>query len=92
MKIMCYPIMFLLIKYPLGGNAMNNITNITTNKTLQRNLATLLCKLDGGDITKIIISLLITGTVCYVCQNNGEMEITHGDTKVVVKSNLPKAA
>lgn len=81
--------MFLLTKYPLGGNAMNNIT---TNKTLQRNLATLLCKLDGEDITKIIISLLITGTVCYVCQNNSEIEITHGDTKVVVKSNSPKVA
>jgi len=71
---------------------MNNITNITTNKTLQRNLAALLCKLDGGDITKIIISLLMIGTVCYVCQNHGEIEITHGDTKVVVKSNSPKAA
>ena len=71
---------------------MNNIANITTNKTLQRNLATLLCKLDSGDITKIIISLLVTGTVCYVCQNNGEIEITHGDTKVVVKNNSPKAA
>lgn len=89
---MCYSIIFLLTKCPLGGNAMNNITNITTNKTFQRNLADLLCKLDSGDITKIIISLLITGTVCYVCQNNGEIEITHGDKKVVVKSNSLKAA
>lgn len=92
MKILWYSIMFLLILIPLGGNAMNNITNITNNKSLQRNLAALLCKLDGQDITKVIISLVVAGTVCYVCQNNGEIEITHGDTKVVVKSNSPKAA
>lgn len=92
MKIMCYSIMFPSTMNPLGGHAMNNNNNITNNQTLQRNLFTILNKLDSDDITKIIISLLAAGTICYVCQNNGEVEITHGNTKVVVKSNLLNVA
>lgn len=71
---------------------MNNITSISGNQFFQKNLATVLSKLDGQDITKICIAVLVLGTVCYVCQNNGELEISHGDTKIVVKSNQPKAA
>ena len=84
--------MFLVDNESMGGKAMSNNTSITENRTFQNNLCTILNKLNGDDITKIIISLMIVGTVCYVCQNNGEVEITHGNTKIVVKSNLSKAA
>ena len=71
---------------------MNNITSIMNNNTFQKNLSTMFFKLDGENLTKIIISMIAAGTVCYVCKNNGELEVAHGDTKVIVKGNSLKAA
>ena len=68
---------------------MNNLTN---NQTIQKNITSVLNKLSGDDITKIIVTIVAAGTACYICYNNGQVEITHGGTKVVLKSDTSEVA
>ncbi len=48
----------------------------------------LLSKLNGDNITEIIISVITAGVICFVCSNNGNLEITNGNTKVVLNSSV----
>ena len=48
----------------------------------------LLSKLNGDNITEIIVSFITAGVICFVCANNGNLEITKGDTKVVLNRSV----
>lgn len=74
---------------------MKNITNLSqTTSTLLNSsvISQFMTKLNGENITTIIVTAIAAGTVCYVCSNGGSLEISSGDKKVVLNSSEKDAA
>lgn len=64
----------------------STLTHITSSIFNSSSFIQITEKISGENITAIIISFIIAGTVCYVCNNGGSLQITYGDKKVVINS------
>jgi hypothetical protein len=54
------------------------------SKDASNTVTKMLEKLSGDDVTKIIISLIAAGTICFVCRNKGSLELSLGDKKIIL--------
>lgn len=68
---------------------MKNISDLyqTTSSIFNPSVINqIMTKLNGDNITTILVTAIAAVTVCYVCSNGGSLEITSGDKKVVLNS------
>lgn len=65
----------------------NTLTQVTSSLINPSVINQVVGKLSGENITNIIIATIAAGTICYVCNSGGGLEITSGDEKVVLNSS-----
>lgn len=69
---------------------MENITKYESiaknvkSDTIKEIILDTFSKLNGDNVTKIIISIVAARTICYVCKNGGNIELVDGDKKIAV--------
>ena len=64
--------------------AFEAMTETLGLKELGKNFIHTIDKLDGKDITKIVLSLVAAGTICFVTRNSGTLEITYGEVGITL--------
>ena len=62
----------------------NTLKTATTSILNSHAFSQMTSKLSGDNLTAIVISAIAAGTLCYVCNNGGSIEITAGDKKIVL--------
>ncbi len=65
----------------------NTLTQVTSSIINPSVVNQIVGKLNGDNITTIIISVIAAETIGYVCSNGGSLEITSGDKKIVLNSS-----
>ena len=69
---------------------MDSLFNITDNNVIQNNFLMVFNKLSEENIMKLMISAMTAVVICYVCSSGGEIEISHGETKVILRNRSNK--
>ena len=62
----------------VNGNSIKGLGSAELSPLLNGILA----KLSGDNIVLLLLGGLLAGTLCYVSNNGGSLEISHGDTIV----------
>ncbi len=69
---------------------MKNIISLSQTVSSLTNspvLSQAINKLSGENITTIILATIAAGTICYVCSNGGNLELSSGDKKIVLSNS-----
>ncbi len=67
-----------------NSSTLSQVTSSIINPSV---ISQVVGKLNGENITTIIVATIAAGTICYVCNNGGSLEFTSGDKKVVLNSS-----
>ena len=66
------------------SNVLSQVTSSIINPSV---ISQVVGKLNGENITSIIIATIVAGTLCYVCNNGGSLEFISDDKKVVLNGS-----